>query len=95
MAHDGTLTLTTGHGANAHKNLLRGPPEREYSLCRIAKVRGGKGTFFEYPGEGHAFMNASTDIVENMKAAGLPIGKKESQDTAWERLFAFFQEQLG
>jgi hypothetical protein len=27
-------------------------------------------------------------------AGGLPIGKKESQDAAWQRVIAFFKETL-
>lgn len=55
----------------------------------------GESEFFEYPGEGHAFMNSSADIMELMGKAGLPTDmKQESQDTAWERTFAFFDKTL-
>jgi carboxymethylenebutenolidase len=55
----------------------------------------GSSEFWEYPGEGHAFMNSSEGIKELMGKAGLPTDmKKESQDKAWERTFAFFDKVL-
>lgn len=55
----------------------------------------GDSEFWEYTGEGHAFMNNSEDIKKVMEKAGLPTDmKKESQDKAWERVFAFFDKIL-
>ena len=36
---------------------------------RTERVPGGKGTFYEYEGEGHAFMNAGKDVKEKMASA--------------------------
>lgn len=56
---------------------------------------GGNAKVIVYPGEGHAFMNAGEKIKEKMKTGNLPIGKKESQDAAWERVLGFYKEHLG
>lgn len=65
------------------------------SCHRVEKVPNGKGAFFEYPGEGHGFMNAEEGIQKTMKQSGMPLGKKESQDKAWERVLEFFKDILG
>ena len=69
-------------------------------LSRTGCVTGWRGflvapEFFEYEGEGHAFMNGSEGIKKMMDKAGLPTDmKQESQDKAWERVFAFFNKTL-
>ena len=39
--------------------------------------------------------NAGEDAIKRMSTAGIPAGKKESQDLAWERVLKFFKAQLG
>ena len=64
-------------------------------MChRLARLPGSS-EFFEYEGEGHGFMNGSEGIKKLMYKAGLPTDmKQESQDKAWERVFAFFKKTL-
>ncbi|CAL5220679.1 g2727 [Coccomyxa viridis] len=64
---------------------------------KIVAAGNSNATLYTYPGEGHAFMNNGNheDIRKKMETGGLPIGKKESQDKAWERVSAFFKEHLG
>lgn len=51
--------------------------------------------FYEYPGEGHAFMNASPDIKKLMAGAQIPTdSSKESQDKGWQRAFTYFNKIL-
>ena len=47
-----------------------------------------------------SLLSTSSSIVSTFfaywnAAGGLPIGKKESQDAAWQRVAAFFKEHLG
>lgn len=62
--------------------------------CRTEKVPGSLGEWYEYKGEGHAFMNAGEDIMEAMASAGNPVGSKEAQDLAWKRVFDFYSKHL-
>ena len=44
---------------------------------------------------GRAVQNAGEDSIKRMKTGGIPVGKKESQDLAWERVLKFFKAHLG
>lgn len=44
---------------------------------------------------GCGVQNAGEDAIKRMRTGGIPVGKKESQDLAWERVFKFFQAHLG
>lgn len=70
------------------------PDRRTYFCCRVEKV-SAEHEFFEYKDEGHGFMNASEEFHKTMKQAGMPIGKKESQDAGWARVFAFLKKHIG
>lgn len=39
--------------------------------------------------------NAGEDSIKRMKTGGIPVGKKESQDLAWERVLKFLKAKLG
>ena len=40
-------------------------------------------------------MNAEPEMQKTMKESGMPVGKKESQDKAWNRVLEFFKSHLG
>lgn len=50
---------------------------------------------FIYEGEGHAFMNPSTEtVLKQREMFNLPTPKADSQELAWGRLFDFFGKHL-
>lgn len=61
--------------------------------CRCEKVPNKNFEFYEYPGEGHAFMNSSPDIKELMAKADIPTDSdKSSQDKGWKRALTYLGE---
>ncbi len=36
-----------------------------------------------------------SNMMHYIAAGNLPVGKKESQDAAWERVLGFYKEHLG
>lgn len=59
------------------------------------KIPNKNFEFYEYPGEGHAFMNSSPDIKELMAKADIPTDSdKSSQDKGWKRAFSYLKEAL-
>ncbi|EIE22596.1 alpha/beta-hydrolase [Coccomyxa subellipsoidea C-169] len=71
------------------------PEEDVRKFVDEIKAAGGDAVLYVYPGEGHAFMNAQSDSIERMKTAGIPVGKRETQELAWSRLMDFFKKHLG
>eukprot|EP00271_Cylindrocystis_brebissonii_P015891 TRINITY_DN38954_c0_g1_i1.p1 TRINITY_DN38954_c0_g1~~TRINITY_DN38954_c0_g1_i1.p1 ORF type:complete len:237 (+),score=41.04 TRINITY_DN38954_c0_g1_i1:227-937(+) len=47
-----------------------------------------------YPGQGHAFMNASADGIKRKEAQGLPAHDQATVDLAWSRTLAWFEKYL-
>lgn len=63
--------------------------------CRTEKVPNGNGQFFEYPDEGHAFMNEGEDVKKLMKTGDLPTDiDSGTRDLAWSRVFEFLDRTL-